>query len=164
MYICELCLSRRRIRRASRYVTSLNLLNDRPSNSRTVLRQLKLPSQHKPVLALLIHDIPLRNIVEPLIKTFFIWVWEQIDECYKNQRMVWHLNLPVIRYVYVSESGPILPPTDNQPPPGAKMMKGVYLTTLKAPETWRSHHQMSLRLWRFDVVIRWKLQQRYHMQ
>ena len=28
--------------------------------------QLKLPSQNKPVLALLIHDIPLRNIVEPL--------------------------------------------------------------------------------------------------
>ena len=26
----------------------------------------KLPSQNKPVLALLIHDVPLRNIVEPL--------------------------------------------------------------------------------------------------
>ena len=30
------------------------------------LGQLKLPSQNKPVLALLIHDILLRNIVEPL--------------------------------------------------------------------------------------------------
>ena len=32
-----------------------------------MLEQLKLPSQNKPILALLIHDIPLRNIVEPLI-------------------------------------------------------------------------------------------------
>ena len=32
-----------------------------------MLGQLKLPSQNKPVLALLIHDIPLRNIVEPLL-------------------------------------------------------------------------------------------------
>ena len=31
-----------------------------------LLGQLKLSSQNKPVLELLIHDIPLRNIVEPL--------------------------------------------------------------------------------------------------
>ena len=30
----------------------------------------KAASQNKPVLALLIHDTPLRNIVEPLIKCY----------------------------------------------------------------------------------------------
>ena len=34
-----------------------------------LLWELKLSSQNKSVLALLIHDIPLRNIVEPLIIT-----------------------------------------------------------------------------------------------
>ena len=38
-----------------------------------MLGQLKLTSQNKPVLALLIHDIPLRNIVEPLILS--VWEW-----------------------------------------------------------------------------------------
>ena len=33
--------------------------------------KLKLPSQNKPVLAFIIHDIPLRNIVEPL--NHYMW-------------------------------------------------------------------------------------------
>ena len=36
-----------------------------------LLGQLKL--QNKPVLALLIHDIPLRNIVEPLVAPALPW-------------------------------------------------------------------------------------------
>ncbi|XP_063965334.1 nonsense-mediated mRNA decay factor SMG8-like isoform X1 [Lytechinus pictus] len=45
---------------------------------------------------------------------------------------VWVLRYP---FVYVSEAGPVMPPADNQPTPGAKLLKGLYLVTLQAPET-----------------------------
>ena len=51
-----------------------------------LLGQLKLHSQNKPVLALLIHAIPLRNIVEPLIVSScscqtYDGIWEQQVDC-----------------------------------------------------------------------------------
>ncbi|XP_071805949.1 nonsense-mediated mRNA decay factor SMG8-like [Asterias amurensis] len=43
---------------------------------------------------------------------------------------LWVLRFP---YVYVDENGPILPPTDNQPPPSAKLLRGMYLTSAQKP-------------------------------
>ncbi|XP_030842357.1 protein smg8 isoform X2 [Strongylocentrotus purpuratus] len=45
---------------------------------------------------------------------------------------MWVLRYP---FVYGSEAGPVMPPADNQPTPGAKLLKGLYLVTLQAPET-----------------------------
>ncbi|XP_022109278.1 protein smg8-like isoform X2 [Acanthaster planci] len=42
----------------------------------------------------------------------------------------WVLRFP---YVYVDENGPVRTPTDNQPLPSAKLLRGMYLTTLEKP-------------------------------
>ncbi|XP_038074282.1 protein smg8-like [Patiria miniata] len=43
---------------------------------------------------------------------------------------LWVLRFP---YVYVDENGPVRTPTDNQPIPSAKLLRGMYLTTSQKP-------------------------------
>ncbi|XP_072174568.1 nonsense-mediated mRNA decay factor SMG8-like [Diadema setosum] len=45
---------------------------------------------------------------------------------------MWVLRYP---FVYMSEAGAVMPPTDNQPTPGAKLLKGLFLVTLQPPQS-----------------------------
>ena len=48
---------------------------------RRVFSSPKLPSQNKPALALLIHDIPRRNIVEPLSHLYIQYIIDRRVDC-----------------------------------------------------------------------------------